>query len=89
MVYMNVSRYSIAMSAPKTETEARIADARNGLADVINRARYLDEVTVLTHRSKRVAAVVSIEFYERALAALGEERQPAERPPVPEGPTGD
>lgn len=74
MVYMKGVRYSTAMEAPKPEVEARIADARNGLADVINRARYRDEVTVLTHRGRRVAAVVSIEFYERALAALGETR---------------
>ena len=64
------------MTAPKPEAQERIADARNALADVINRARYTDETTVLTHRKKRVAAVVSIEFYERALAALSEQRSP-------------
>ncbi|GAA3851925.1 hypothetical protein GCM10023084_02670 [Streptomyces lacrimifluminis] len=64
------------MTAPKPEAQERIADARNALADVINRARYTDETTVLTHRKKRVAAVVSIEFYERALAALDEQRSP-------------
>lgn len=62
------------MTAPKVELEERIADVRNALADAINRARYRDEVTVLTHRKRRVAALVSIEFYERALEALGEER---------------
>lgn len=81
MMYMNAIRYSTHMDVRKTEVEVRIADARNGLADVINRARYLDEVTVLTHRKKRVAAVVSIDFYERALEALGEERVPASEEP--------
>ncbi|MFE5871610.1 type II toxin-antitoxin system prevent-host-death family antitoxin [Streptomyces roseifaciens] len=62
------------MSATKVEHEQRIADVRNGLADAIGRARYGDAVTVLTNRGKRVAALVSVEFYERALAALGETR---------------
>ncbi|MFF5670299.1 type II toxin-antitoxin system prevent-host-death family antitoxin [Streptomyces hygroscopicus] len=68
------------MTAPKIEHEERIADVRNALADAIGRARYRDEVTVLTSRGKRVAALVSMDFYERALAALGEERMPAEQP---------
>ena len=38
-------------------------------------ARYFDETTVLTSRSKRVAVIVGMDFYERALAALGEERE--------------
>ena len=66
--------YTAYMTAPKVELEERIADVRNALADAINRARYRDEVTVLTHRKKRVAALVSMDFYERALEALGEER---------------
>ncbi|WP_424891839.1 type II toxin-antitoxin system prevent-host-death family antitoxin [Streptomyces sp. XH2] len=66
------------MSATKVEHEARIADVRNAFADAIGRARYGDEVTVLTSRGKRVAALVSMEFYERALEALGETRVPAD-----------
>ncbi|MFI9235816.1 type II toxin-antitoxin system prevent-host-death family antitoxin [Streptomyces sp. NPDC053079] len=65
------------MTAPKIEHEERIADVRNALADAIGRARYGDEVTVLTSRGKRVAALVSMDFYERAQAALGEKRVPA------------
>ena len=74
LLYMRFVRYAVHMTAPKTEHQARIADARNALADVINRARYADEPTYLINRGKRVAAVVSAEWYERAKAALGEER---------------
>lgn len=70
-------RYNPAMNAPKIEHEERIADVRNSFADAVGRARYSDETTVLTSRGKRVAVIVSMEFYERALASLGEERAPA------------
>lgn len=80
LMYMSAVRYTLAMTAPKIEHQERIADVRNSLAEAINRARYRDETTVLTHRSKRVAALVSMDFYERALAALGEERVLAEEP---------
>jgi PHD/YefM family antitoxin component YafN of YafNO toxin-antitoxin module len=69
-----IVRYTAAMTAPKIEHEARIADVRNSLAEAIERARYYDETTVLTNRKKRVAVLVSMDFYERALVALGEER---------------
>lgn len=80
LMYMKYSidvGYTPNMTAPKIEHEERIADVRNALAETINRARYLDEVTVLTSRGKRVAALVSLDFYARALEALGEERVPA------------
>ncbi|MEH0417875.1 type II toxin-antitoxin system prevent-host-death family antitoxin [Streptomyces sp. B21-083] len=71
------------MTAPKIEYEERIADVRNSFADAVGRARYSDETTVLTSRGKRVAVIVSMDFYERALASLGEERvltdSPAQR----------
>lgn len=79
-MYVTTVRYTADMTAPKIEHEERIADVRNALADAINLARYRDEVTVLTHRSKRVAALVSMDFYERACAALGEERALADEP---------
>jgi prevent-host-death family protein len=56
----------------RTEHEARIADVRNSFADAVGRARYSGEVTVLTSRGKRAAAIVPMDFYERALTALGE-----------------
>lgn len=77
LVYSNGAPYTANMNAPKTEHVKGIAELRNDLADTIGRARYSDDVTVLTSRGKRVAAVVSIDFYERALAALGEQRVPA------------
>ena len=77
LTYIMIVGYTPNMTAPKIEHEERIADVRNALADAINQARYRDETTVLTSRGKRVAVLVSMDFYERALAALGEERVPA------------
>ncbi|WP_307123246.1 type II toxin-antitoxin system prevent-host-death family antitoxin [Streptomyces sp. B1I3] len=70
------------MTAPKKEHQEKIADVRNALADAIEKARYYDETTVLTSRGKRVAVLVGMDFYERALEALGEERELVE--PAPE-----
>ncbi|MFF5968172.1 type II toxin-antitoxin system Phd/YefM family antitoxin [Streptomyces collinus] len=68
------------MSAPQpqtTEHVASIAEVRNSFADAVGRARYSGEPTVLTSRKKRVAAIVSMDFYERALDALGIEVTPS------------
>lgn len=73
-MYTTFFRYTAAMTAPKKEHQQKIADVRNSLADAIERARYFDETTVMTSRGKRVAVIVGMDFYERALAALGEER---------------
>ncbi len=73
-LYMVIVRYTRAMTAPKKEHRQKIADFRNSLADAIERARYFDETTVLTSRGKQVAVLVGMDFYERALEALGEER---------------
>jgi len=70
-----VLMYTPDMSAPKKEHQEKIADFRNSIADVIERARYFDETTVLTSRGKRVAVLVGMDFYERALEALGEQRE--------------
>jgi antitoxin (DNA-binding transcriptional repressor) of toxin-antitoxin stability system len=59
-------------SAVRNEHEKRIADVRNSFAEAVGLARYSGEVTVLTSRGKRAAAIVPMDFYERALAALGE-----------------
>lgn len=69
-----IVRYTPDMTAPKKEHQEKIADFRNSLADAIEKARYFDETTVLTSRGKRVAVVVGMDFYERALEALGEQR---------------
>ena len=42
-------------------TRVSVADARKDLADIINRAAYQRERTVITRRDADVAAVVSIE----------------------------
>lgn len=74
LMYIMVVRYTADMSAMKKENQEKIAEFRNSLADAIEKARYYDETTVLTSRGKRVAVLVGMDFYERALEALGEER---------------
>lgn len=74
LMYIKAVRYTPDMTAPKKEHQEKIADVRNSLADAIEKARYYDETTVMTSRGKRVAVIVGMDFYERALAALGEER---------------
>lgn len=80
LMYMHALRYTAAMTAPKKEHQKGIADVRNALGGAIERARYYDETTVMTSRGKRVAVIVGMDFYERALAALGEERVLVEEP---------
>ncbi|MEU1309453.1 type II toxin-antitoxin system prevent-host-death family antitoxin [Streptomyces cinnamoneus] len=67
------------MSA-RIEHRAKIAEARNVLGEVISRARYAGETTVLVNRGKEAAVIVPYDFYERACAALGEERIPVTKP---------
>ena len=73
-MYIKVLRYTADMTAPKKEHQEKIAEVRNTLATAIERARYFDETTVMTSRGKRVAVIVGMDFYERALEALGEKR---------------
>lgn len=70
-------RYAVAMPV-RREYRAKIADARNVLGEVIARARYRGESTVLINRGREAAVIVPFDFYERACEALGEERVPAE-----------
>lgn len=79
LTYMKAMTYTEPMTDTRTERESRIADVRNSFADAVGRARYSGEVTVLTSRGKRAAAIVPMDFYERALAALGETAVPAEQ----------
>lgn len=55
------------MATTRTEHRAKIAEARNVLGEVISRARYADEPTILINRNKEAAVVVSHPFYEQAL----------------------
>ena len=75
MMDTKIVRYTPDMTAPKKEHQKPIAEVRNSLADAIERARYYDETTVLTSRKKRVAVIVGMDFYERALTAMGEQRE--------------
>ncbi|WP_221890339.1 type II toxin-antitoxin system prevent-host-death family antitoxin [Streptomyces sp. WAC05858] len=88
LMYITSVGYTAVMTAPKKEHEERIADARNALADVINKARYLQEPTFLTNRGKRVAVVVSTDFYDQSrqrAAAIAELREVfRERPDIAE-----
>ncbi|MCZ4602963.1 type II toxin-antitoxin system prevent-host-death family antitoxin [Streptomyces sp. Lzd4kr] len=56
------------MATTRTEHRAKIAEARNVLGEVISRARYADEPTILVNRGKEAAVIVSHPFYEQALA---------------------
>ncbi|MFI0768587.1 type II toxin-antitoxin system Phd/YefM family antitoxin [Streptomyces sp. NPDC021218] len=55
------------MSAQPTVHRAKIAEARNVLGEVIARARFGGEPTILVNRGKDAAVIVSPEFYEQAL----------------------
>ena len=54
------------MAAAPTEHRAKIAEARNVLGEVIARARFAGEPTVLINRGKEAAVIVSYDFYEQA-----------------------
>ena len=47
-----------------------IRDARSNLTELVNRVRLLKQVKFLTNRERRVAALVPIEYYERAEKAF-------------------
>lgn len=67
-------RYAVHMATTRNEHRAKIAEARNVLGEVISRARYADEPTILVNRGKEAAVIVPFDFYVRACEALGEER---------------
>lgn len=46
--------------------DVSITDARDRLADVVNEAAYTGQVTYLTRRGRRLAAIVSVETAEAA-----------------------
>lgn len=55
------------MATSPTEHRAKIAEARNVLGEVIARARFAGEPTVLINRGKEAAVIVGYDFYEQAL----------------------
>lgn len=58
--------------ATSDEERMGVSEARANLTEVIARVRLLGQRVVLTRRDKPQAVLVSYDFYERALAALGE-----------------
>lgn len=75
--------------ANPTVHRAKIAEARNVLGEVIARARFGGEPTILVNRGKEAAVIVSYDFYEQAASdrrkavafdAAMRELPPGERP---------
>jgi prevent-host-death family protein len=52
--------------------EMPISEARDHMSEVIGRARYAGQDTILTHYGAPVAAVISIEEYQRLKHARGD-----------------
>ena len=51
--------------ASQAMSEMPISDAREHLGDVVGRARYAGEETILTHYGSPAAVVISFEEYQR------------------------
>lgn len=51
---------------PQDAHDLPITNARDRLADVVNEAAYTGQVTYLTRRGRRLAAIVSVETAEAA-----------------------
>jgi PHD/YefM family antitoxin component YafN of YafNO toxin-antitoxin module len=60
--------------------EVSLSLARPKLTGIVRTVAHTSEPVALLSYGQRYAVVVSLDFYERALAALGEERVPAEQP---------
>jgi prevent-host-death family protein len=73
---MQAVEYDAAMSAAINEHRMQIAKARNILGEVIARARFGGDATILINRKKPAAVIVSPEFYDRACELMGLERVP-------------
>lgn len=72
------------MSAP-TEHRSKIAEARNVLGEVIARARFAGEPTILVNRGKEAAVIVGYDFYEQARRDAATLQYLRERAQEPEG----
>lgn len=82
MTVMAISGYAVPMSERPTVHRNQIAEARNVLGEVISRARYAGEPTVLINRGKEAAVIVSYEDYAtlRELRAYVDELQEVDSP---------
>lgn len=74
--------YAVPMSERPTVHRNQIAEARNVLGEVIARARFAGEPTILINRGKEAAVIVSYEDYAtlRELRDYVEELQAGDRP---------
>lgn len=82
MTVLSISRYAVPMSERPTVHRNQIAEARNVLGEVIARARFAGEPTVLINRGKEAAVIVSYEDYAtlRELRDYVEELESRETP---------
>ena len=74
--------YAVAMSDRPTVHRNQIAEARNVLGEVIARARFAGEPTILINRRKEAAVIVSYEDFATLweLRDYVEELEAGERP---------
>jgi len=84
MTVMAMSSYAVPMSERPTVHRNQIAEARNVLGEVIARARFAGEPTVLINRGKEAAVIVSYEDYAtlRELRTYLEEQEAGEGAPA-------
>jgi prevent-host-death family protein len=61
-------------------SEMAISDAREHLGEVVGRARYAGQETILTHYGAPVAVVISIEAYQHLRHSRGD-ADPYDLPP--------
>lgn len=82
MTVMAISSYAVPMSERPTIHRNQIAEARNVLGEVISRARYAGEPTVLINRGKKAGAIVSYEDFATLweLRSYLEELEDSDRP---------
>lgn len=82
MTITAMSSYDVAMSDRPTVHRNQIAEARNVLGEVIARARFGGEPTILVNRGKDAAVIVSYEDYAtlRELREYVEELEAKDRP---------
>ena len=83
MTVTAISSYALPMSERPTVHRNQIAEARNVLGEVIARARFAGEPTILINRNKEAAVIVSYQDY----ALLRELRSYVEE--LEEGDTAD
>lgn len=83
MTVMAISSYAVPMSDRPTVHQNQIAEARNVLGQVIARARFGGEPTVLINRGQKAGAIVSYEDF----ATLWELRSYLEELEAADGPS--